>query len=50
MLGNFSFRCYFKDVAIENAWNLITEADYADKLLVTVYRTDDEQWLEESRA
>ena len=27
MLGNFSFGDHFKDVAIENAWNLITK-DY----------------------
>src|SRR5258707_11844124 len=44
MLGNFSFGDYFKDHAIELAWNLITR-DYGlpkDKLLVTVYAEDDE--------
>ncbi|MAX97285.1 MAG: alanine--tRNA ligase [Alphaproteobacteria bacterium] len=44
MLGNFSFGDYFKENAIEYAWNLITR-DYGlpkDKLLVTVYSEDDE--------
>jgi len=44
MLGNFSFGDYFKPLAIELAWNLITKT-YGlpkDKLLVTVYHTDDE--------
>jgi alanyl-tRNA synthetase len=44
MLGNFSFGDYFKDVAIELAWNLITKEFTLDKnrLLVTVYADDDE--------
>jgi alanyl-tRNA synthetase len=44
MLGNFSFGDYFKDRAIELAWNLITKDFGLDKskLLVTVYHTDDE--------
>lgn len=44
MLGNFSFGDYFKDVAIELAWNLITREFGIDKsrLLVTVYADDEE--------
>ncbi len=44
MLGNFSFGDYFKDAAIAYAWELLTK-DFdipADRLLVTVYHTDDE--------
>jgi len=43
MLGNFSFGDYFKELAIELAWKLITrEFGLAeDRLLVTVYHTDD---------
>ncbi|MBT7954945.1 MAG: alanine--tRNA ligase, partial [Rhodospirillaceae bacterium] len=44
MLGNFSFGDYFKDEAIELAWNLITK-EYglpAEKLLVTVFAEDDQ--------
>ena len=44
MLGNFSFGDYFKDQAIEFAWNLITK-EYgldASKLLVTVYHEDED--------
>tara|TARA_Y100000590_G_scaffold470052_1_gene661622 strand:+ start:4223 stop:6898 length:2676 start_codon:yes stop_codon:yes gene_type:complete len=44
MLGNFSFGDYFKDVAIELAWKLITKEFGIDKkkLIVTVYQEDDE--------
>ncbi|MXP46337.1 alanine--tRNA ligase [Altererythrobacter luteolus] len=44
MLGNFSFGDYFKEQAIENAWNLLTKewGLPADKLTATVYHTDDE--------
>jgi alanyl-tRNA synthetase len=44
MLGNFSFGDYFKDQAIAFAWELLTK-DFGlakEKLLVTVYHTDDE--------
>ena len=44
MLGNFSFGDYFKDYAIELAWNLVTKnfGLPEDKLLVTVYADDDD--------
>ena len=44
MLGNFSFGDYFKDVAIELAWGLITREFGlpVDRLLATVYADDDE--------
>ena len=44
MLGNFSFGDYFKDDAIDFAWELVTkEFGLAkDRLLVTVYAEDDE--------
>jgi len=44
MLGNFSFGDYFKDLAIELAWNLVTR-EYGlppEKLLVTVFAEDDQ--------
>ena len=53
MLGNFSFGDYFKERAIELAWNLITKEFglKKDKLLVTVYHNDDDAavLLEEDR-
>ncbi len=44
MLGNFSFGDYFKPLAIELAWKLITEGFALDKsrLLVTVHASDEE--------
>jgi alanyl-tRNA synthetase len=44
MLGNFSFGDYFKENAIEYAWNLLTR-DFGlpkDRLTVTVYHDDDD--------
>jgi alanyl-tRNA synthetase len=44
MLGNFSFGDYFKPLAIELAWNLLTR-DFGlpkDRLTVTVYHDDDD--------
>jgi alanyl-tRNA synthetase len=44
MLGNFSFGDYFKDLAIELAWTLVTR-DFGlpkDRLLVTVFAEDDQ--------
>ncbi len=44
MLGNFSFGDYFKERAIELAWNLITK-DFGlnkDKVYVTVFHEDEE--------
>ena len=44
MLGNFSFGDYFKEQAIDHAWTLLTKewGLDEDRLLVTVYHTDDE--------
>jgi alanyl-tRNA synthetase len=44
MLGNFSFGDYFKDLAIELAWNLVTKEFglSPERLLVTVYAEDDQ--------
>ena len=46
MLGNFSFGDYFKENAIQYAWELLTEVYKLpkDKLLVTVYQEDDEAY------
>src|SRR5210317_1196043 len=46
MLGNFSFGDYFKNEAIEFAWNLITKELGIDKnkLLVTVYNEDEDAY------
>ena len=44
MLGNFSFGDYFKELAIELAWNLITKEFGlpAERLWVTVFSEDEE--------
>ncbi len=46
MLGNFSFGDYFKRDAIHFAWTFLTSPEWLnlpkEKLLVTVYATDDE--------
>jgi len=44
MLGNFSFGDYFKELAIELAWNLITREFGLpkDRLTATVYAADDD--------
>ncbi|HTR17208.1 MAG TPA: alanine--tRNA ligase [Acetobacteraceae bacterium] len=44
MLGNFSFGDYFKPLAIELAWNLVTREFSLprEKLLVTVFSEDEE--------
>ncbi|VFP84497.1 Alanine--tRNA ligase [Candidatus Erwinia haradaeae] len=48
MLGNFSFGDYFKKEAISFAWELLTSPQWfnlpQDRLLVTVYETDDESF------
>ncbi len=46
MLGNWSFGDYFKQDAIAWAWELLTQVWKlpADRLLVTVYQTDDEAY------
>ncbi len=48
MLGNFSFGDYFKKDAIDYAWEFITGKQWLgidkNKLMVTVYHTDDEAY------
>ncbi len=46
MLGNFSFGDYFKEDAIQYAWELLTEVFKlpSEKLWVTVYAEDDEAY------
>ncbi|ABS69303.1 alanyl-tRNA synthetase [Xanthobacter versatilis] len=46
MLGNFSFGDYFKDRAIELAWNLVTRTFELprDRLVVTVFSEDEEAY------
>ena len=46
MLGNFSFGNYFKEEAINYAWNLITKEFGIDKnrLYVTIYKEDEQAY------
>jgi alanyl-tRNA synthetase len=48
MLGNFSFGDYFKREAITFAWEFVTSSSWLnikpDRLMVTVYATDDEAY------
>jgi alanyl-tRNA synthetase len=48
MLGNFSFGDYFKQDAIQYAWEFLTSSQWlnipAEKLTVTVYQEDDEAY------
>lgn len=46
MMGNFSFGDYFKDDAIQFAWDFLTKemALPTEKLHATVYKTDDEAY------
>jgi len=46
MLGNFSFGDYFKEEAIQYAWELLTKIYQVpeEKLLVTVYKDDQETY------
>lgn len=46
MLGNWSFNDYYKEEAIQWAWELLTDVWKLDKkrLHATVYRTDDESY------
>ncbi|WP_417595310.1 alanine--tRNA ligase [Oceanospirillum sp.] len=48
MLGNFSFGDYFKQDAINYAWEFLTSGQYMgipkEKLYVTVYESDDEAY------
>jgi alanyl-tRNA synthetase len=46
MLGNFSFGDYFKEKAVEFAWDLLTNGYGlpAEKLWASVYTDDDEAW------